>query len=120
MHSPAQVGQATAQHDKARTCKCTECCLPALPRHTAYHIQTCLPHSPWLRVPVQVGSISDNRLGGWYSYRASKAALNQLTRTMALELARKKLPVAAVLLHPGTCETGLSQPFQKVCRRWGG
>jgi NAD(P)-dependent dehydrogenase (short-subunit alcohol dehydrogenase family) len=68
---------------------------------------------------VQVGSISDNRLGGWYSYRASKAALNQLTRTMALELARKKLPVAAVLLHPGTCDTGLSQPFQKVRRREG-
>jgi NAD(P)-dependent dehydrogenase (short-subunit alcohol dehydrogenase family) len=63
-----------------------------------------------------VGSISDNRLGGWYSYRASKAALNQLTRTLALELERKKLPVAAVLLHPGTCDTGLSEPFQKVGR----
>ena len=62
---------------------------------------------------ARVGSISDNRLGGWYSYRASKAALNQLTKTMSLELGRKGQKVAAVLIHPGTCDTDLSRPFQR-------
>ncbi|WP_310496294.1 SDR family NAD(P)-dependent oxidoreductase [Sandarakinorhabdus sp.] len=62
---------------------------------------------------ARVGSISDNRLGGWHSYRASKAALNQLLRTMAIEQARR-WPLQAVLaLHPGTVDTGLSRPFQK-------
>lgn len=62
---------------------------------------------------ARVGSISDNRLGGWYSYRASKAALNQLTKTMSLELARKNQRVAAIVLHPGTVDTDLSAPFQR-------
>ena len=62
---------------------------------------------------ARVGSIGDNRLGGWYSYRASKSALNQLTKTMSLELARKNQKVAAICLHPGTCDTDLSKPFQK-------
>ena len=62
---------------------------------------------------ARVGSIGDNRLGGWYSYRASKAALNQLTKTMAIELRRKNQNVAAILLHPGTVDTDLSKPFQK-------
>ncbi len=52
---------------------------------------------------ARVSSISDNRLGGWYSYRSSKAALNQLTKTLSIELARKKQNVSAILLHPGTC-----------------
>ena len=56
----------------------------------------------------------DNRLGGWYSYRGSKAALNQMTVTMSLETARRKQAVACMLLHPGTTKTGLSEPFQKV------
>ena len=62
---------------------------------------------------ARVGSISDNRLGGWYSYRASKAALNQLVRTFAIELARKKPDAFCVALHPGTVDTGLSKPFQR-------
>lgn len=62
---------------------------------------------------ARVGSVGDNKLGGWYSYRASKTALNQLTRCMALEFARRKKKVACVLLHPGTCDTDLSAPFQK-------
>lgn len=52
---------------------------------------------------ARVSSIGDNRLGGWYSYRSSKAALNQLTKTLSLELERKKQNVSAILLHPGTC-----------------
>ena len=59
---------------------------------------------------ARVGSISDNGLGGWYSYRISKAALNQATRTMALELNRQS--VWCVALHPGTTDTDLSKPFQ--------
>lgn len=65
---------------------------------------------------ARVGSIGDNSLGGWYSYRASKTALNQLTKTMSLECARRKMNVACILLHPGTVDTDLSLPFQKVCR----
>ncbi len=62
---------------------------------------------------ARVGSISDNRLGGWYAYRASKAALNQLVRTAAVELARNRPQAVCVALHPGTVATGLSGPFAK-------
>lgn len=62
---------------------------------------------------ARVGSISDNRLGGWHSYRASKAALNMLLRNFAIELSRTH-PLAVVLgLHPGTVDTALSTPFQR-------
>ena len=61
---------------------------------------------------AKVGSISDNRLGGWHSYRASKAALNQLIRTIAVELARTHPAGLCVALHPGTVDTALSRPFQ--------
>ena len=60
---------------------------------------------------ARVGSIGDNRLGGWYGYRASKAALNQLVRTAAIELARKHPEAICVALHPGTVVTRLSAPF---------
>lgn len=63
---------------------------------------------------ARVGSIGDNQLGGWYSYRASKTALNQLTKTMAIECTRRKTNVSCILLHPGTVDTDLSAPFQKV------
>lgn len=62
---------------------------------------------------ARVGSISDNRLGGWYGYRASKAALNQIVRTLAVELARSRPQTICVALHPGTVETALSAPFQR-------
>lgn len=61
---------------------------------------------------ARVGSISDNRLGGWHSYRASKAALNMLIRNLAIELARVNRDAACVALHPGTVDTLLSRPFQ--------
>jgi NAD(P)-dependent dehydrogenase (short-subunit alcohol dehydrogenase family) len=60
---------------------------------------------------ARVGSIGDNRLGGWYSYRASKAALNQLVRTAAVELARRSSDALCIALHPGTVATALSAPF---------
>jgi len=62
---------------------------------------------------ARVGSISDNKLGGWHSYRASKAALNMLVRNCAIELGRTRPKAIAVALHPGTVDTSLSQPFQR-------
>lgn len=61
---------------------------------------------------ARVGSISDNRLGGWHSYRASKAALNMLLKNFALEMARTHPDSVVVGLHPGTVDSGLSAPFQ--------
>ena len=61
---------------------------------------------------ARVGSISDNRLGGWHSYRASKAALNMLIRNLAIEWHRKNAASIIVGLHPGTVETPLSAPFK--------
>jgi NAD(P)-dependent dehydrogenase (short-subunit alcohol dehydrogenase family) len=62
---------------------------------------------------ARVGSIADNRLGGWHSYRASKAALNQLIHTMAIEQARRNPEQILLALHPGTVDSDLSKPFQK-------
>jgi NAD(P)-dependent dehydrogenase (short-subunit alcohol dehydrogenase family) len=62
---------------------------------------------------ARVGSIGDNRLGGWYGYRASKAALNQFVHTAAIELSRTHPMACLVALHPGTVATRLSQPFSK-------
>jgi NAD(P)-dependent dehydrogenase (short-subunit alcohol dehydrogenase family) len=62
---------------------------------------------------ARVGSIEDNRLGGWASYRASKAALHQIVRTCAIELARQRREAICVALHPGTVDTTLSAPFQR-------
>ena len=62
---------------------------------------------------ARVGSVGDNKLGGWISYRASKAALNQITHTAAIELSRKNRQAVCVALHPGTIETDLSKPYAK-------
>lgn len=78
--------------------------LPLLPRHG---------RSVFATLSAKVGSIGDNSLGGWYSYRASKAALNQLVHTAAIELARQKPEAICVALHPGTVDTGLSSDFAK-------
>lgn len=67
----------------------------------------------WAALSARVGSITDNRLGGWHGYRASKAALNQMIRTLSVELARKAPGAACIGLHPGTVDTGLSKPFQR-------
>ena len=76
---------------------------PALPRELPVHFAS---------LSARVGSISDNRLGGWYAYRAAKAAQNQLLRTLAIEW-RRRLPLACVTaLHPGTTATSLSEPFR--------
>ncbi len=61
---------------------------------------------------AKVGSIGDNRLGGWYSYRASKSALNMMVKTAAIELGRSAPNAVLIALHPGTVNTGLSAPFK--------
>ena len=62
---------------------------------------------------ARVGSIDDNALGGWYGYRASKAAQNMFTRNLSIELKRRHHGIICVALHPGTVDTALSQPFQR-------
>lgn len=69
--------------------------------------------SVFAALSARVGSISDNRLGGWHSYRAAKAALNMLLRNFAIELARSNPAAVVAGLHPGTVDTDLSRPFQK-------
>jgi NAD(P)-dependent dehydrogenase (short-subunit alcohol dehydrogenase family) len=68
--------------------------------------------SAFAALSARVGSISDNRLGGWHAYRASKAALNMLIRNFAIELGRVNRGALCVALHPGTVDTALSGPFQ--------
>jgi NAD(P)-dependent dehydrogenase (short-subunit alcohol dehydrogenase family) len=78
------------------------------------HMLPLLPRtgkSVFATLSARVGSIGDNRLGGWYSYRASKAALNQIVRTAAVELARRSPDALCIALHPGTVATALSAPF---------
>jgi NAD(P)-dependent dehydrogenase (short-subunit alcohol dehydrogenase family) len=79
--------------------------LPLLPRQGK---------SMFATLSAKVGSIGDNRLGGWYSYRASKAALNQLVHTSAIELRRSRPQAICVALHPGTVDSALSAPFAKT------
>ena len=66
---------------------------------------------------ARVGSIGDNRAGGWHAYRASKAALNMILRNLAIETGRRNPDAICVGLHPGTVDTGLSRPFQRGLRR---
>jgi NAD(P)-dependent dehydrogenase (short-subunit alcohol dehydrogenase family) len=66
---------------------------------------------------ARIGSIDDNRSGGWYSYRASKAALNMLLKTAAIEYARRAANVKLIAFHPGTTDTPLSKPFQRSVKK---
>lgn len=86
------------------------------PALVARHLLPLMPRdrrAVFATLSARVGSISDNRLGGWHSYRASKAALNMILQNLAIELARSH-PLAVVAgLHPGTVATNLSAPFQR-------
>jgi len=82
----------------------------------AKHVLPLVRHSDrsvFASISAKLGSIGDNQLGGWYGYRASKAALNMLMRTVAIEYGRTSPKTIVVTLHPGTTDTRLSQPFQK-------
>ena len=85
------------------------------PALIAKHVLPLLPRdrrAVFAVLSARVGSIGDNRLGGWHSYRASKAALNQLIRCFSIELSTKRPQAICVSLHPGTVDTGLSKPYQ--------
>lgn len=77
--------------------------LPIMPRKQPFHFAA---------VSARVGSIADNRLGGWHSYRASKAALHMIIRNLGLEWAHKNKQAVIAALHPGTVDSALSAPFQ--------
>ena len=82
----------------------------------AKHLQPLFKHKEkniFACISAKIGSIGDNRLGGWYGYRASKAALNMFMRTTAIEYSRRCPKTIIVTLHPGTTDTKLSQPFQR-------
>jgi NAD(P)-dependent dehydrogenase (short-subunit alcohol dehydrogenase family) len=82
--------------------------IPALPREGKSAVAA---------LSARVGSIGDNALGGWYSYRASKAALNQIIRTASIELNRRAKSAVCLALHPGTVATDLSAPFNAPAAR---
>jgi len=86
------------------------------PALVAKHFIPLLPRdrrAVFAALSARVGSIADNRLGGWHAYRASKAGLNMLLKTLAVELARTHPQAVVAGLHPGTVDTPLSAPFQK-------
>lgn len=86
------------------------------PAIVAKHMMPLLPRdrrAVFAALSARVGSIGDNQLGGWHSYRASKAALNMLLKNLALELQRSHPQAVVAGLHPGTVDTALSEPFQR-------
>ncbi len=86
-----------------------------VPALAAKHFLEHLPRSGkavFAALSARVGSISDNQLGGWYGYRAAKAALNQIIKSLSIEMARRNPEAVIVGLHPGTVDTKLSKPFQ--------
>ncbi len=102
--------------------------LNAAQLHQVFHVNTVIPmliakyalsalnrdsKSIFAILSARVGSISDNRLGGWYAYRASKAALNMAIKNFSIEMQRKNPQALIVGLHPGTVDSELSKPFQR-------
>ena len=91
----------------------TNVTVPALYLQALYRYLIKKPNIKVLVLSAKVGSISDNRLGGWYSYRMTKAALNMLVKNLSIEVERVNKTASLVTLHPGTTDTPLSEPFQK-------
>jgi NAD(P)-dependent dehydrogenase (short-subunit alcohol dehydrogenase family) len=92
------------------------------PALVAKHVLPLMPRTGktlFAALSARIGSISDNRMGGWYGYRASKAALNQFIRTLSVEHKRRNDRSIIVALHPGTVDTALSKPFQGNVRPGG-
>lgn len=86
------------------------------PALIAKHFLPLLPRdrrAVFAALSARVSSVSDNRLGGWHAYRASKAALNMILRNFAIEIGRTHKQAIIAALHPGTVDTGLSEPFQR-------
>jgi len=88
-----------------------------LPALLIKHLCSLLPKkepATYVNLSAMIGSISDNKIGGWYGYRASKAALNMLVKTASIELSRSHKQTAIIALHPGTTKSRLSAPFTKT------
>lgn len=86
------------------------------PLLVAKHFASLLQHQQravLANVSARVGSIEDDRAGGWYGYRASKAAQNMFTKNLSIELSRRHGELVVLALHPGTVDTGLSKSFQR-------
>ncbi|MEJ5862929.1 SDR family NAD(P)-dependent oxidoreductase [Pseudomonas farsensis] len=111
--APARAEKSLAQLDMAglQASFTTNCFAPIL---LLKYLHPLLRQQPmtFAALSARVGSISDNQLGGWYGYRASKAALNQLLRSASIELKRLNPASTVLALHPGTTDTELSRPFQ--------
>lgn len=89
------------------------------PLLVAKHFVSLLQHDAsavLANVSARVGSIGDDRLGGWYGYRASKAAQNMFTKNLSIELTRRFPKLVVLALHPGTVDTALSKPFQRSAK----
>lgn len=86
--------------------------VPVMYLHGLWPYLTKTPGISYLQLSAKIGSISDNHLGGWYSYRSAKAALNQWIKTASIELKRSNKTAALVTVHPGTTNSDLSAPFQ--------
>lgn len=86
--------------------------VPAQYLRSLFRYLTRTPQVKVLLLSAKVGSITDNHLGGWYSYRMSKAALNMLVKTISIEVGRLNPSATIVSVHPGTTDTPLSEPFQ--------
>ncbi len=115
LHSPDKgpeksIAQFDAEHF-ARSMQIN--CLPTLLLAKYAHRNLKQSKAPvFATISARVGSISDNQLGGWYSYRASKAALNMALKTLSVEYQRIAPLIKVLALHPGTTDTALSKPFQ--------
>ena len=82
-------------------------------KHVEHLLRAAAGPGYFASISARVGSIGDNRIGGWYAYRAAKAAQNQFIHTAAIGLARSQPELCCVTLHPGTVDTELSKPFQQ-------
>lgn len=114
LHTDGQVPEKTLRHLDADWLASNFAVNAIGPALVLSRLLPLLPRQRRVEVAVlgaRVGSISDNRLGGWYGYRASKAALHQIVRTAAIEWARSHPQAVLAALHPGTVHTSLSAPF---------
>lgn len=115
LHAPEIMPEKALRDLRAETMAAmfaVNCTGPAL---VMKHFLPLLPRDRPARLAVlsaRVGSISDNRKGGWYAYRAAKAALNMVVRNVAIETARRAPQAVVVALHPGTVDSALSRPFR--------
>jgi NAD(P)-dependent dehydrogenase (short-subunit alcohol dehydrogenase family) len=117
LHSGGQGPERSFQHLDAEYLQRVMLVNAIGPALVLKHFAPLLPKSGVVRIAfisAKVGSIGDNALGGWYGYRAAKAALNQIVKTASIELSRRNKNSICVALHPGTVVTQLSDPFSKA------